>query len=603
MNSRWRSTIDLWRRFSTSVWHRFLTGAWLRFLTGVVTVLLPAGSAGAQWHVRNSPHDLSRSGPGPVRAVDEGQVCVFCHTPHNAAPDTPLWNRFSAPRHYRIYRSSTLDARVDQPAGNSKLCLSCHDGVLAVGLLRSRGQADRITTTIARLREDHGGLGTDLSDDHPISFRYDRALAAADHQLRIPDTISSDLRLGKHGDLECTTCHDAHNNRHGNFLRVTDRESAICVSCHQRDGWRLSSHANSHASILGRRVDPNETLAYGTVADNACSNCHKIHSAPHHERLLRFRREEDNCLNCHSGRVSRFNILAEIRKRSGHNVRRYLGIHDPTEDPFLMRRHVECVDCHNPHAAAGDALPRSLKLATPGPKTLDAEMRYVSGQSASGRLLHRARVEYEVCLKCHGDGSPMVREAVTRQVGGVNVRRQFRTSNRSYHPVFAPGRNKDVPSLVSPQNPATTIGCIDCHDSDNAIDRGGSGPNGPHGSIHYPLLAERYVTRDQTVESANDYALCYRCHQRSSILGNESFPLHRLHIVNQRTPCAVCHDAHGVPNSSRGGDHTHLINFDTSVVRPSDFSRKIEFRDTGRLRGSCTMRCHDFNHDKITYQR
>ncbi|MHC4234012.1 MAG: hypothetical protein ACYSUQ_02755, partial [Planctomycetota bacterium] len=287
----------------------------------------------------------------------------------------------------------------------------------------------------------------------------------------------------------------------------------------------------------------------------------------------------------------------------GHNSRKWRGVHDPTEDPFLMRPHVECVDCHNPHAAAGDALPRSLKMATPGPKGLDAEMRYVSGMSAGGRLLSRARVEYEVCLKCHADGTRVRREAVSRMVSTVNTRREFRTTNQSFHPVFAPGRNKDVPSLTSPLTPGTTIGCIDCHDSDNAIDRGGSGPNGPHGSVHYPLLAERYVTRDLSVESANNYALCYRCHERASILGNESFPLHRRHVVNARTPCSVCHDPHGVPSSSRGGDHTHLINFDSSVVEPSDFSRQIEFRDTGRLRGSCTMRCHDFNHENITYQR
>ncbi|MCP4246605.1 MAG: hypothetical protein GY778_06115 [bacterium] len=568
-------------------------------------VLLSVSPAAAQTHVRNSPHDLSRSGPGPVRAVDEGQVCVFCHTPHNAAPDTPLWNRFNAPRHYRIYQSSTLDARVDQPTGDSKLCLSCHDGVLAVGLLRSRGEADRVNTTITTLRRDQGGLGTDLSDDHPISFRFDRALAAVDHQLRQPETISSDLPLGSHGEVQCTTCHDAHNTRHGDFLRVTTRRAAICINCHDLDGWRMSAHANSPASVAGRQVDPNETLDYGTVADNGCLNCHKIHTAPHRERLLRHRRDEDNCLNCHSGRVSRFNILSDMRKRSGHNARKYDRIHDAAEDPFMVSAHVECVDCHNPHAVTGDAVPRVLKLATPGPKTIEPEMRFVSGRSATGRTLERARVEYEVCLKCHSEGrtGPRLRETVTRSVSTTNVRREFDTTNASYHPVYGPGRNRDVPSLASPLTANSTVGCLDCHDSDNARSRGGSGPNGPHGSIHKPLLAERYTIRDESTESAANYALCYRCHERSSILGNESFPLHRRHIVDQRTPCSVCHDAHGVPPSARGGDHTHLINFDTSAVRPSDFSRKIEFRDTGRLRGNCTLRCHNFNHENIAYQR
>ena len=74
--------------------------------------------------VVNSPHDLSTRGPGPIRALHETQVCNFCHAPHNAVPQTPLWNRQSSQTHYRIYQSSTLDARVNQPSGPSKMCLS-----------------------------------------------------------------------------------------------------------------------------------------------------------------------------------------------------------------------------------------------------------------------------------------------------------------------------------------------------------------------------------------------------------------------------------------------------------------------------------------------
>ena len=69
--------------------------------------------------VVNSPHDLSARGPGPIRAAREAEICIFCHTPHNAAPQTPLWNRETPTTHYRIYQSSTLDARVDQPSGPS----------------------------------------------------------------------------------------------------------------------------------------------------------------------------------------------------------------------------------------------------------------------------------------------------------------------------------------------------------------------------------------------------------------------------------------------------------------------------------------------------
>ena len=89
---------------------------------------MSAGFVYADESVVNSVHDLSVRGPGPIRAVGETEVCIFCHTPHNAAPQTPLWNRENPRRYYRIYDSSTTDARTDQPSGPSKMTLSCHAG-------------------------------------------------------------------------------------------------------------------------------------------------------------------------------------------------------------------------------------------------------------------------------------------------------------------------------------------------------------------------------------------------------------------------------------------------------------------------------------------
>ena len=42
--------------------------------------------------VGNTKHNLSVSGPGPAQATSETEICIFCHTPHNASPGTPLWN-------------------------------------------------------------------------------------------------------------------------------------------------------------------------------------------------------------------------------------------------------------------------------------------------------------------------------------------------------------------------------------------------------------------------------------------------------------------------------------------------------------------------------
>lgn len=568
-------------------------------------VCMLSGFTLADESVVNSKHDLSARSPNRIRAVEEDQVCVFCHTPHNAAPQTPLWNRENPQLYYRIYQSSTTDARIDQPSGPSKMCLSCHDGSLALGTVLSRPATEPFVMTARTMPPGpfhrNSDLTNDLSDDHPIGFRYDRQLANVDNQIRTPEVVTRDLPLGVHNEVHCTTCHDPHNNELGSFLRVSDQMSAICVSCHDMTGWRHGAHALSNQRVAGRSVDPRERLKYPTVADNGCASCHRIHSAPERERLLRFQREEDNCLNCHSGDVARYNIAADIGKRSNHDVRRRTGVHDPTETPFSMTRHVECTDCHNPHASRErniGAVQGTLGQTVKGPTT------GVSGVSITGRQIDEARFEYEICLKCHGESASRPRLGTSRQVSQTNTRLEFQPSNPSFHPVAGPRRNNDVVSLIPPQRVGSMVTCVDCHNSDNSRFAGGTGASGPHGSLFEPLLVRNYETDDFTVESANAYALCYGCHSRDSILNDESFSRHRRHIVDIRTPCSACHDAHGIyRGQGNATNHSNLINFDLSIVSPADTptGRRLEYIDTGRLSGSCTLTCHGVAHIDFPY--
>ena len=128
-----------------------------------VFLVLPAFRADAS--IEGTAHDLSAAGTG------RGNPCSFCHTPHGAISGTPLWNHALSETTYRIYQSSSLAANLSQPTGSSKLCLSCHDGTVA--LTRTiRGGTDG-----AYIRPGSANLGTDLSDDHPISFVYSLALS------------------------------------------------------------------------------------------------------------------------------------------------------------------------------------------------------------------------------------------------------------------------------------------------------------------------------------------------------------------------------------------------------------------------------------------
>ncbi|MBK7404377.1 MAG: hypothetical protein IPJ41_07000 [Phycisphaerales bacterium] len=189
-----------------------------------------------------------------------------------------------------------------------------------------------------------------------------------------------------------------------------------------------------------------------------------------------------------------------------------------------------------------------------------------------------------------------------RLVPDNNLRLLFSPGAVSYHPVEAPGQNSDVPSLRPGWTTGSMVACSDCHSSDSGSKAGGVGPDGTHGSGRAPLLLARYDTADQTTESAQTYALCYKCHDRTDLLDNGSFPTHKKHIVDERTPCSACHTSHGVASGQGNStNNAHLINFDTAIVYPDPNTGKLEFRDLGRFRGECSLKCHGKTHNAQGY--
>ncbi|TKJ36636.1 MAG: hypothetical protein CEE38_10025 [Planctomycetes bacterium B3_Pla] len=545
---------------------------WTELKKMLVMIALSCPTANAM--IEGTPHDLS--------AVAGGSTCSFCHTPHGSLAGTPLWSHKLSNAVYSIYQSSSLEANVGQPTGSSKYCLSCHDGTVALAesITGGSGGGTYITPGTAN-------LGTDLSDDHPISFVYSTALSTEDVQIRPPSTLPEELRLDRTGELQCTTCHDAHDNRYGNFLVMSNRQSRMCLACHDLSGWTLSSHESSLALASAANDSYLRNSEYATVMENGCLNCHRSHSAGGHERLLHFARSEDNCLSCHDGSVASTNLRPELSKFSRHDVVRYHRVHDLKESPNTAARHVECVDCHNPHAAQN-----TLAQAPVVPGV----MRGVSGVTASGSPIEQVQYEYEVCFKCHGDNPSRAQSAITRQITQTNVRLEFDQTGPSFHPVVSPGINRNVPSLKSPMTVATMIYCTDCHNSDSE-----SGAKGPHGSNYPNLLAYRYETSDFTQESSFSYELCYKCHSRNSILNDESFPHHKRHL-EQEIPCSACHDAHGI-SAAQGTttNNSHLMNFDTSIVRSDPATGRLAFEDTGVFHGRCFLECHNDRHSPKEY--
>ncbi len=305
--------------------------------------------------IRNTKHNFSASLspnlPGGqsrvVSATTERQICVFCHTPHMAEPiAAPLWNRKLSTATYNTYRSGSIDATgpdiaLPQPTGISKLCLSCHDGTLAIGavnVLNGRLTDQNPTTAdIAMTGTAAGGtmaegegattgftrrIGTDLTNDHPISITLDTNLVQKDGEMRDPATsqyvkvrargVKPLLPLENNGAgggmVQCNTCHDPHirdNTRQENvkFLRAerfqiapptgttfNPAQDIICLACHDKAGWVGSAHANnlvaneqySNAAAATREI-PTGTQVWQT----ACLACHDVHTVQGARRLFR----------------------------------------------------------------------------------------------------------------------------------------------------------------------------------------------------------------------------------------------------------------------------------------------------------------------------
>lgn len=216
-------------------------------------------------------HNLSTSGPGPVKATQETQICVFCHTPHRAVT-APLWNRAMSRALYIVPTPGswpTLKSRPQNPPdGDSKLCLSCHDGTIAIGSVVNLGGA---VTTISMQPSPYvtpegmlspgaqGYIGTDLSGHHPVSFEFSETLAMDKAQQCDDGDVSFGLTFpsppvklrpteNRYGGgasglgVQCTSCHDPHvdpvpsspGNPGTQFLRIGSSEdsSDLCYSCH-----------------------------------------------------------------------------------------------------------------------------------------------------------------------------------------------------------------------------------------------------------------------------------------------------------------------------------------------------------------------------------
>ncbi len=190
--------------------------------------------------IANTKHNLSITGRGDIKSPTETRVCIFCHSSHNASSEGPLWNhKTTAPGKFQTYKRSTMTSSPEQPNGSTKLCLSCHDGTIAVGAIRNKSYTIAMNNVgasgeIPASRKSH--IGTDLSGTHPVSVKFDQQVAMASKHLKWPLT-SPDKSVGVdyNGYVQCTSCHDPHDDSKSDKYPFWKKStfSEVCKSCHK----------------------------------------------------------------------------------------------------------------------------------------------------------------------------------------------------------------------------------------------------------------------------------------------------------------------------------------------------------------------------------
>jgi len=537
----------------------------------------PAASIEAREDIAKTKHNLSTQGISAkgdaggqrvagfnVYSTETGEICVFCHTPHGGVNSAevagPLWNRHLSSSGYKLYdqvwsRSFEGDVHPGAPTGYSRLCLSCHDGTIALGSMVNAPGSGGFSATPSATQDsvavveypnvntrgitmpsgggEWGGdtrrLGTNLTNDHPVSFRFDSALAQRDTELVDPgpplDRIGAASPIfplrraegttpGVFDSVQCTSCHNPHAVTYPKFLRAPiwqddpPGSDILCLNCHEKPGWRGSTHAIASTirnTYPGDPANPPDNFGYDfdgqhTVAQTACRNCHDPHTAQGAKRLHR-------------------EGVSEISQTATDSVEN------------------TCFLCHSPNTEALPSTPPVPSAATQMPYYLPAGdstspsfPRFISGRVAPDIYSQFNKDQNTPnCQPALNADKPVYLKNDTHCGSAMNL-----ALSSGHEPVFiaAPGEGVELNSPAPPVGNEGSIGlgkpdnthieCTDCHNPHQVVaDNRLKGMRGidVNGNVVGPGVAgndrEVYV-----------YEVCFRCHGNSysNIFAGDRFP-------------------------------------------------------------------------------
>ncbi len=223
-------------------------------------------TTGNGWSFNNNP-------------ADPETVCGVCHVPHHADKDAgPLWGHQTISSSGWTMYAQTVGAGAQSspganvqhlvptaPKASSLACLSCHDGSIAINAYGGNPGSVSLSGNAAISFDQ--GANKNLSHSHPISFKYqdvvglgagkDQWIYDENSSVLVPDANSPTFTPGGNmsikgflldgqGNLECSSCHDVHNQEGSAYHPVMNPKmvkingtrngvgSLLCRSCHNK---------------------------------------------------------------------------------------------------------------------------------------------------------------------------------------------------------------------------------------------------------------------------------------------------------------------------------------------------------------------------------
>jgi predicted CxxxxCH...CXXCH cytochrome family protein len=401
-------------------------------------------------HVMDSTAMADRTYPTSVptsSATDANRKCTMCHVDHNIF-STMLNNNNTNGRSYNLRTAIGTTPTVASGYTNSDyatgggICISCHTNELSKNTTAQKTEASSTKTM-------------------PVT---DANFSASAHKYNVASTMTNG---GSTFNSNCSKCHNAKNGETTTFQSSTNK-----FGVHDSTGRRL-------VAALGGSLAENYEEAF-------CYRCHSKAA----DAIGGTKKSTD--ANDWYGAVTNMSspstsIYQVFQKTYKHNVAGYSGIHKPsptneTRTYLSANKHVECDDCHNPHAAKAvlhssnqvHVVAKTNLISDSGPLTggLGAEPTTWSSSNWGGATAwpttsSTATKEYQICFKCHAsyntdpsgwNSANIDWTDTTGPTAWTDVALEFNPSNGSYHPVVqalpetdpgADGSNQLPPAFIS----------------------------------------------------------------------------------------------------------------------------------------------------------